>query len=141
MIEIRYAEPRDQDFWLRLDRHLPPDGFAQKARDRQGYILLRDGQAVGLMRYNLFWDSIPFCNLLFIEEGCRRQGYGKMLMARWEADMMETGFGMAMVSTQADETAQHFYRKIGYRDCGGFTLDAQPMEIILAKTLRRMEIT
>ena len=30
---------------------------------------------------------------------------------------------MVMVSTQVDEEAQHFYRKLGYKDAGGFVVD------------------
>lgn len=44
-----------------------------------------------------------------------------------------------MTSTQVDETAQHFYRKLGYRDAGGLLLDVpgyeQPMELFLIKAI------
>ena len=47
------------------------------------------------------------------------------------------GYGMLMTSTQVDEDAQHFYRKLGYKDCGGFVVDVpgyeQPMEMIMIK--------
>ena len=37
----------------------------------------------------------------------------------------------------AYEEAQHFYRKLGYKDCGGFVIDIpgyeQPMELFLIK--------
>ena len=40
---------------------------------------------------------------------------------------------MVLTSTQVDEDAQHFYRKLGYKDCGRLTVDVpgyeQPMEI------------
>ena len=60
-------------------------------------------------------------------------------MEHWENDMKEQGYGMALISTQVDEDAQHFYRKIGYKDCGGFTVDIpgneQPMEMFMVKAL------
>lgn len=40
-----------------------------------------------------------------------------------------------MASTQADETAQHFYRKLGYQDCGSLCLTNQALEIIMIKIL------
>ena len=62
-----------------------------------------------------------------------------MLMEHWERDMHTRGYDLVMTSTQADENAQHFYRALGYRDCGGLILPfpgyEQPMEIILAKTI------
>ena len=139
MTGIRYVQPEDRDFWFRLDRHLPEAEFDRKVRDRQGYVLLEDGIPVGLLRWQLFWDNTPFCNLLFIDQSCRKKGYGRLLMTHWEADVRALGYGMALTSTQVDEQAQHFYRKLGYRDCGGFVIDipgyAQPMELFLSKAL------
>ena len=47
------------------------------------------------------------------------------------------GCGMVLTSTQVDETAQHFYRKNGYKDCGSLVMNIpgyeQPMEIFLSK--------
>ncbi len=68
-----------------------------------------------------------------------KRGYGKMLMEHWEEDMKKQGYGMLLVSTQVDEDAQHFYRKLGYRDCGGLIITvpefAQPMELFMEKKL------
>ena len=139
MFRIRYVEPGDREFWLGLDDHLPEAVFDRKVRDREGYVLLVDGAPVGLLRYNLFWDNTPFCTLLCVGDAFQGRGGGRRLMERWERDMREAGYGMAMVSTQVDETAQHFYRKLGYRDAGGFVIDipgfAQPMELIMIKEL------
>ena len=77
--------------------------------------------------------------MLFIDEGYRGQGYGKLMMEHWEQDMKALGYGMLMTSTQVDEEAQHFYRKLGYKDCGGFVVDVpgyeQPMEMIMIKAV------
>jgi len=51
--------------------------------------------------------------------------------------MVEKGYGTAMTSTQANETSQHFYRKLGYRDMGGFTPFGEEYEIIMGKQLER----
>ncbi len=60
-------------------------------------------------------------------------------MRYWEKDMKSQGYGILMTSTQVDEEAQHFYRKLGYKDCGRFVIDipeyAQPMEIFLIKSI------
>ena len=42
------------------------------------------------------------------------KGYGKKLMEHWENDMKSQGYGMLLTSTQVDEEAQHFYRKLEY---------------------------
>ena len=143
MIQIRYVETTDREFWNRLDAYLPTEEFAEKVRTRRGYVLLLDGRPAGILRYNLFWDNTPFCTLLYIASEFRGVGLGKALMLHWEADMRQRGFAMLMTSTQSDEDAQHFYRKLGYRDCGGFIVNIpgfeQPLELLFLKENREGE--
>ncbi len=77
--------------------------------------------------------------MLYVASGFQGQGYGKKLMEYWEKDMQAQGYSMVLTSTQVDEQAQHFYRKLGYKDCGGFVVDIegheQPMELFLIKDL------
>lgn len=61
------------------------------------YIALKDEIPVGILRYNLFWDNTPFCNLLFIAEPYRRTGIGKELMRFWEEDMHSRGYDLNSV--------------------------------------------
>jgi len=53
--------------------------------------------------------------------------------------MKSSGYGMVMTSTQVDETAQHFYRKLGYQDSGGLIVSVpkykQPMEMFFIKEI------
>ena len=139
MVDIRYVQIEDKKFWYRLDKHLPEREFENKVRDKRGYILLLDGVPIGLLRYNLFWDNTPFCTMLFIDKDYQGNGFGKKLMEFWENDMKLQGYGMLLTSTQVDEDSQHFYRKLGYKDCGGFVIDipkyAQPMEMFLVKSI------
>jgi len=118
MIQIRHVQPEDRIFWFGLDKHLSQKEFDNKVSSKSGYVLLADDVPVGLLRYSLFWDSIPFCNMLYIDARYQRKGYGKKLMAHWEEEMKAQGYERLLTSTQADEEAQHFYRKLGYQDCG-----------------------
>ena len=138
-VMIRYVELQDRKVWYKLDRHLPESRFEEKVKSRQGYVLFKDTQLVGILRYNLFWDNIPFCTMIFIDNRFRGMGYGKQLMDYWEQDMKSQGYGMLMTSTQVNEDAQHFYRILGYKDSGGFVIDIpgyeQPMEMIMIKAI------
>ena len=140
MLQIRYVQLEDKAFWYRLDKHLAEREFERKVREKRGYVLLDDNKPIGLLRYNLFWDNTPFCTMLFVDRNNQKKGYGKKLMEHWEADMKSQGYGMLLTSTQVDEKAQHFYRKLGYRDCGGFVIDVpgyeQPMELFLIKDIQ-----
>lgn len=138
-MEIRYAQLNDKTEWYRLDHHLPEKEFEEKIRTQQGYVLTEDDKVIGVLRYNLFWDNTPFCTMLYIDNAYQNKGYGRLLMEHWEKEMKSKGYGMIMTSTQVDEDAQHFYRKLGYKDCGGFVIDIpgyeQPMEMIMIKAL------
>ena len=138
-VSVRYALDKDNDFWFSLDRHISKQEYSRKVRDKQAYVLSSEGKLAAILRYSLFWDSIPFCNLLFVKESEQRKGYGRLLMTYWEEDMKARGYKLVMTSTQSDENAQHFYRSIGYQDCGSLTFPfpgfEQPLELILAKTI------
>lgn len=139
MVEIRYMQMSDKDFWFNFDKHLSEAKYVNKVHDKRGYVLLENDKPIGLLRYNLFWDNTPFCTMLFVDWDYQGKGYGKKLMQYWENDMKSQGYGMVLTSTQVDESAQHFYRKLGYKDCGGLVIDIsgyeQPMEMFLVKSI------
>ena len=136
---IRVVENQDKAAWFTFDKHLLITEFNEKVRCRQGYVCVEKEKIIGVLRYNLFWDNTPFCTMLFIDAEYRNRGYGKLMMEHWEQDMKSQGYGMLMTSTQVDEDAQHFYRKLGYKDSGGFVVDVpgyeQPMEMIMIKAI------
>ncbi len=132
---IRHVENSDKEFWFTLDKHLSFAEFDSKVRNKQGYILCVDEKPIGILRYNLFWDNTPFCTLLYVEKAYQKQGYGRALMKFWENEMRSLGYRLLLTSTQADEDAQYFYRKIGYSDCGCLILCNQATELFLQKTL------
>ena len=122
MLEIRYVQSGDREFWYSLDKHLPPGEFDGKVRDQRGYVLLADNKPIGLLRYHLFWDNTPFCTMLFVDWDEQGKGCGRKLMEHWEQDMKSRGYGMLLTSTQVDEQAQHFYRKLLKSILNGFMI-------------------
>lgn len=140
MFSIDYVKVKDKDFWYSLDKHMPEGEFLIKVRDKRGYVIKDGDKPVGVLRYNLFWDNTPFLNLIYFEEAYRGKGLGKKAMLHWEEEMKMLGYKAVMTSTQVDEAAQHFYRKIGYKDVGCLVLNdipeyEQPMEMFMIKEL------
>lgn len=139
MITLRPALESDRAFWLSIDRHTTEQGFSRKVSGRLGFVVCEDGEPCGLLHYCALWDNLPFLNLLFLLPEARGHGAGRRAMALWEDEMRALGYSMALTSTQSDEDAQLFYRRIGYRDCGVLLLQdcplAQPPELFLCKTL------
>ena len=135
MVQIRLATVGDIPPLLQYDRHVSARDLARIIP--LGYVLMAfDGDRfVGWLRYGMFWDSVPFMNLLWVAEGYRGQGYGKMLVTDWETRMRADGRTRVMTSTQADETAQHFYRRLHYRDAGVLLWPEQASELLFIKEL------
>jgi len=133
MFEIRYVSEADKVFWFSIDRHISENEFAIKIRDKQGYIISDGGKSIGVMRYNLFWDNTPFLNLIELDESYHGKGFGRQAMNHWEDEMQNLGYKLVMTSTQSDEQAQHFYRKLGYVDSGCLLLFKDPAEILFVK--------
>jgi ribosomal protein S18 acetylase RimI-like enzyme len=139
MFNIRYVSERDKLFWFTLDKHLSKNEFQLKVRDRRGYVISDVDKPIGIMRFNLFLDNTPFLTHIYFDEYYRGKGFGKQAMSYWENEMREFGYRMVMTSTQVDEQAQHFYRKLGYKDRGGIFFDntpfEQPQEMFMIKVL------
>ncbi len=132
---IRTATLSDLPFLAEHDRHITPAELDESLR--RGHVLLieAEGEPVGWLRWNLFWDNTPFMNMLYLLEGRRMQGHGRALVAHFEQLLREGGYTAVMTSTAANEPAQHFYRRLGYRDIGGFLQEGEAYELILQKSL------
>lgn len=137
---IELAQNKDKHRIAELDRHIPPSRLGECICNGLIYVLKDDsvkneGQnnrlkapVVGVLRYSLFWQTIPFLDLLYIDETYRNQGFGTLMMHEWEKAMAACRYEYLMTSTQADEQAWRFYEKLGFRKIGGFFLPEQEAE-------------
>jgi len=134
-MRIVAATNEDYDYMRMHDRHIREELIMPKIREREIYMLKEEERTIGWMRHSYFWDNTPFMNLIWIDEPYRSRGYGKETVLFWETQMKRQGFRLVMTSTMANEEAQHFYRKLGYRDAGCLLLENEPLEILLTKAL------
>ncbi len=133
---IELAQPKDREQIRMYDRHISDERLCRCIADQLVYAIKDNEQIVGVLRYSLFWQTIPFADLLYIDERYRNKGYGSKLMAAWEEDMRKKQYAYAMLSTQADECARFFYERLGYRRVGGFLPPEQAaVELMLLKKL------
>ncbi|MFF2015757.1 GNAT family N-acetyltransferase [Paenibacillus sp. NPDC058177] len=133
-MRIVYATDSDYEYIRNRDQHISESLILTKIKENEIYILRnQDEKNIGWMRYGYFWDNIPFLNMIWIDEPYRAKGLGTQALLFWEEQMKQKGYNLIMTSTQADEEAQHFYRKLGYKDAGCLILDTQPLEILLTK--------
>ncbi len=135
-MRIVFATDSDYGYIRNRDLHISESLILSKIKGNEIYILRnQDESNIGWMRYGYFWDNTPFMNMIWVDEQYRDKGAGKQVVLFWEEQMKQKGFNLIMTSTQADEGAQHFYRKLGYKDAGCLIIDTQPLEILLTKNL------
>lgn len=132
---IRVATADDLDALAALDSHLRAEVLREKIAAGQVLVAALPSGVLGWLRWGLFWDEIPFMNMLVVLEHARGRGLGGALVAAWEQQAREAGFGAVMTSTQSDESAQGLYRRRGYRDCGVLLLPGDPAEVFFRKEL------
>ena len=132
---IRYADINDHLWLTEYDKHISEMNLRNKINNNEVYVIEINKKIVGWLRYNLFWDSIPFMNMVYILDEYQKVGIGKSLVKYWENEMKKNGYDNILTSTQSNEEAQHFYRKLGYKEIGGFKYFNDPYEIIFQKIL------
>ena len=130
-MEIRLAVAKEKKKILKYDCHIHHNKVGECIYNGLVDVLCDDEKIVGVLRYNLFWQSIPFLDLLFIDEAYRGKGWGRKMMDEWEESMMFMGYPYVMLSTQEDETARFFYEKLGYRRIGAFLPPEQDAEELM----------
>jgi len=76
-MKIRFAGEEDLAFLSSHDGHISAKILRERVAQECVYIAEENGAPVGWLRYNLFWDNTPFCNLIFVSEKARGRGGGR----------------------------------------------------------------
>jgi GNAT superfamily N-acetyltransferase len=133
---IDVAKPEDFPGICCYDRHIPAERLLSCIEAGQVLVLKENMQVRGILRWSLFWQTIPFVDLIFLDFSIHGQGLGTKMMAFWEQMMEKAGYSFVMTSTQEDETAWQFYEKLGFHRIGSFLPpDQEAPELIYGKSL------
>ena len=138
-MKIKLVEQKDKDFWMSINKRTDEVSFQKCIYTKTGYIMWEDECPIGILYYCVMWDNLPFLNFIFVKKEYREKGCATQAMTQWEQEMKQQGYKMLLISTQVDESAQCFYRKLGYVDCGGLVFSGtpfeQPMEMFMRKII------
>jgi len=132
---IEFATQGDLEQISLLDKHIQKEELARLISVNRVLVAKDENKLCGWLRYNLFWDNTPFMNLIYVLDKYQGKGIGKQLVAKWEQTMKKHGHNRVLTSTLSNEEAQHFYRKLGYIDCGSLLLPNEPLEILFIKEI------
>ncbi len=138
MITIRPAVAGDQAFWFLW---IPLTNGSLRQKDNGKNCLCcscrRPASRVATLQFFLGHDS--FLYHASDRRSASRQGTRETVGYLLGTTAKAAGHALCLTSTQVDEQAQHFYRKLGYQDAGGLLLTSsgfeQPMELFLVKQL------
>ena len=139
-IKIRIANQNDEHIIAEHDDHIQQNVISDKITRGEIYVAYDGDKFIGWLRYGMFWDTVPFMNMLMLLPEYRGKGIGRRLVTFWEEEMRKQGHTQLFTSTQQNEHAQHFYNALGYVAAGGFAqgcgaLTEESFEIILIKEL------
>ena len=70
-MEIVLAIPALFSAVRQFDRHIPPHRLRHCIAGGQVYLLRVERSWAGVLRYSLFWETIPFLDLLYIDQRYR----------------------------------------------------------------------
>ena len=132
---IRYANNDDVEIISKYDKHISIEELVNIIKMKRVIVMFNNGKFIGWLRFNLFWDNTPFMNMLYFLDNERGKGYGRQLVSFFEKEMANKGYECVLTSTQSNEEAQFFYRKLGYIDSGSLLLPNEPLEIIFYKKI------
>ena len=68
---IRYAEETDFETVRKYDKHISETELKNAIALKRVLVLYQNGCFAGWLRFNLFWDEIPFVNMLYLLEEYR----------------------------------------------------------------------
>lgn len=77
---IRYAKEEDINVLITYDKHIMPNELKNSIRLKRVLLMFIANHFIGYLRFSLFWDHIPFMNMLYLLEAYRGKGYGKQIL-------------------------------------------------------------
>ena len=115
---IQLTEEQVEDIEERLEsfdqKHMPP---AIEGRVQLG--IEEDGRLVAGLDACITTFRILYVSTVFVEEDCRRKGYGRLLMNAMEARARELGVNTIRLDT-FDFQGKDFYEAMGYTLAGSY---------------------
>ena len=135
-MDISIATVKDEPHVFVFDKkYLTREQLSKAISDNRVYVAKTDDIVLGYARYGLFWDSIPFLNMLYVPDSYSLMGVGSSLLKYWEDDMREKGHKLVLTSTMTNEKGQNFFRKHDYMDVGCIYFEDEGLELVLRKRL------
>jgi L-amino acid N-acyltransferase YncA len=127
-----------QDVDRSLEQRVSDTGVLQAAiAGGRVAIALMGGEVAGYVRWEWFWDRIPYCVFARVQPAHQRSGAGRALYAFVEDGLRGRGCDFWLSSTEEpNDRSLRFHRALGFRLIGALSdLGQESREIFLRKDL------
>ena len=129
-LNVSYASMAELDWIEQNDDHVPKQTIENKVRAGEYIIAKIADEPAGCLRFGHFWSTIPYIEVIWVEDRFQRRGIGRAMVRFLEDHARAHGQQLIMSSSQANEPgAQAFHRKIGFRDAGAL-VDLRPLQSV-----------
>lgn len=139
-MKITFAKKEDFSFLDIIDLHISEIELMKAIKQKRIYMIYEENKFIGMLRYNLYLDNIPFINYIYIKPDYRNKKIGSKLLKKFENDMSKRGYLNVLTSIVYPMEAHSFFTKNNYKECGGFLIPSEPYETILYKTINKIDI-
>jgi len=85
---VSYARLDDKDWLIEADHPMQIDWIVRCLNNNEYLIAKKDNKPLGFIRFSYFWGSIPYMDMIRVNEENRGKGIGKMVFQFWE-DLMK----------------------------------------------------
>lgn len=98
---------------------IPQEMILRKLRQGEIILLFVNDQPVGQLWFAFLWSTIPFIDLIYINETYRKRGLSRILLGFLEDHLRACGYAVLYSSSQLDEAEpQAWHRYMGFEACG-----------------------
>ncbi|CAN5572796.1 hypothetical protein BH24DEI1_BH24DEI1_00150 [soil metagenome] len=116
---VRFARPSDIPTLKALDPWPRERAWRHKVEAQEVIALELTGRVAGLARYAVLWTTVPFLELIFIEEPYRGKGHSRRMLEFLKAHLRKEGYVALLSSSQTDEPRpQAWHVHMGFRSNG-----------------------
>lgn len=98
---------------------LPEEIILRKIRQGEIILLCVNDEPVGYLWFALLWSTLPFVDLIYINEACQKRGLSRILLSFLEDHLRERGHTILYSSSQMNKPEpQSWHRRMGFEECG-----------------------
>lgn len=122
IIEEDFAVQSDFEWLKANDSHVDAAWVQRCINMKEYYIARLDDKQRGFLRFSFFWGTIPYMDMIGVDEDVRRSSLGTGMFNRWEKDMRKKGAKILMTSAMSNEPEpQAWHRRNGFKESGQVT--------------------